>query len=70
MLFSEFALSFEITAALLTIAVIGAVVLTRSLARDELLDDLEPDDLSLPSAAPFGANDSDLEGVTPDGADA
>ena len=59
-LFSEYALAFEITAALLTIAVIGAVVLTRSVAADEVLDDLERDDLSLPAAAPFGANDSDL----------
>jgi len=51
-LFSDFALAFEITAGLLTIAVIGAVVLTRTLARDELLDDLEPASMDLPPVAP------------------
>ena len=66
-LFSEFALAFEITAALLTIAVIGAVVLTRSVAADEVLDDLEPDDFTVPAAAPFGANDSDLIASGPHG---
>ncbi|MEM7141815.1 MAG: NADH-quinone oxidoreductase subunit J [Actinomycetota bacterium] len=59
-LFSDYAFSFEITAALLTIAVIGAVVLTRSMVRDEQLDDLEPASFDLPDLAPFGANDSDL----------
>lgn len=59
-LFSDYALSFEITAGLLTIAVIGAVVLTRSVAREDLLEDLEPASMELPPAAPFGGNDSDL----------
>lgn len=59
-LFSDYALSFEITAGLLTIAVIGAVVLTRAVVRDEQLDDLDPASLELPPPAPFGANDSDL----------
>jgi len=59
-LFSDYALSFEITAGLLTIAVIAAVVLTRSVAADDLLDDLEPDSMDVPAAAPFGSNDSDL----------
>ncbi len=68
-LFTDYALSFEITAALLTIAVIGAVVLTRSLTRDDLLEDLEPVSMELPAAAPQGANDSESEGVSPDGAD-
>ncbi len=65
-LFSDYAMSFEITAALLTIAVIGAVVLTRSIGRDDLLDDLDPAPMEPSSAAPHGANDSDLE---PDPAD-
>ena len=56
-LFSDYALSFQITAGLLTIAVIGAVVLTRSVARDDMLDDLEPASMELPSLAPEGAND-------------
>jgi len=59
-LFSDYALSFEITAALLTIAVIAAVVLTRSIGRDDLLEDLEPATMEPSSAAPFGGNDSDL----------
>ena len=58
-LFSDYALSFEITAGLLTIAVIGAVVLTRSMIHDEQLEDLEPASMDLPALAPFGANDSD-----------
>jgi NADH-quinone oxidoreductase subunit J len=58
-LFSDYALSFEITAGLLTIAVIGAVVLTRSIKGDDMLDDLEPASMAIPAAAPFGANDSD-----------
>lgn len=58
-LFSDYALAFEITAGLLTIAVIAAVVLTRSVHHDDLLDDLEPASMDLPAAAPFGANDSD-----------
>ena len=59
-LFSDYALSFEITAGLLTIAVIAAVVLTRSVHHEFVYDDLEPDSLDVPPAAPFGANDSDL----------
>ena len=51
-LFSDFALAFEITAALLTIAVIGAVVLTRSRAREDLLDDLAPASMDLPPVGP------------------
>ena len=58
-LFSDYVLAFEITAALLTIAVIGAVVLTRSFAAADLLDDLEPVGTDLPPLAPFGANDGD-----------
>ncbi|MEQ8843120.1 MAG: NADH-quinone oxidoreductase subunit J [Acidimicrobiales bacterium] len=58
-LFSDYALSFEITAGLLTIAVIAAVVLTRSVRREDELEDLEPASMALPPAAPFGANDSD-----------
>ena len=44
-------------AALLTIGVIGAVVLTRSLSSTGQLDDLEPASMDLPSLAPEGAND-------------
>ena len=62
-LFSDYAFSFQITAALLTIAVIGAVVLTRSIVRAEQLDDLEPASFGLPDPAPFGANDSDFDDV-------
>ncbi len=51
-LFSDYALAFEITAALLTIAVIGAVVLTRTVSRGERLDDLEPASFDLPPVAP------------------
>ncbi|MDE0701065.1 MAG: NADH-quinone oxidoreductase subunit J [Acidimicrobiaceae bacterium] len=54
-LFSDYALSFEITAALLTVAVIGAVVLTRRQLRGELLEDLEAASMDLPSAAPASA---------------
>ena len=68
-LFTDYALSFEITAALLTIAVIGAVVLTRSLIRGELLDDLDPAPMDLPPVAPRGANDPGEQGVSPDGTD-
>jgi NADH-quinone oxidoreductase subunit J len=59
-LFSDYALSFEITAGLLTIAVIAAVVLTRAVDHDDLLDDLEPASMDVPAPAPFGANDSDF----------
>ncbi len=51
-LFSDYALAFEITAALLTIAVIGAVVLTRSVSRGARLEDLEPASFDLPPVAP------------------
>lgn len=62
-LFSDYALAFEITAGLLTIAVIAAVVLTRSVRGDEMLDDLEPAPMDVPPPAPFGGNDSDLGDV-------
>lgn len=55
-LFTEYALAFEITAALLTIAVIAAVVLTRAVAPGERLADLAPAPLDLPPAAPAGAD--------------
>ncbi len=58
-LFSDYALSFEITAGLLTIAVIAAVVLTRTVRSEDILEDLEPASMALPDLAPFGANDSD-----------
>jgi len=58
-LFSDYALSFEITAGLLTIAVIAAVVLTRSVRAEDLIDDLEPASMEVAAAAPFGGNDSD-----------
>ena len=56
-LFTDYAVAFQITAALLTIAVIGAVVLTRSVQRDMVMPDLEPGSMELPSLAPEGAND-------------
>ena len=56
-LFIEYAVAFQLTAALLTIGVIGAVVLTRSLSSTGQLDDLEPASMDLPSLAPEGAND-------------
>ncbi len=58
-LFTDYAFGFGITAALLTIAVIGAVVLTRSIGRDDVLPDLEPASMALPCVAPAGANDED-----------
>ena len=63
-LFSDYALSFEITAALLTVAVIGAVVLTRKQLRRELLEDLEVASMDLPAPAP-----SVTEEVISDGTD-
>ncbi|MCQ3806540.1 MAG: NADH-quinone oxidoreductase subunit J [Acidimicrobiaceae bacterium] len=51
-LFTDYALSFEITAALLTVAVIGAVMLTRRLLRSEMLTDLETASMDLPPASP------------------
>jgi len=65
-LFSDYALSFEITAGLLTIAVIAAVVLTRSIKGEDLLDDLEPASMAVPAPTPFGANDSDHLGLGSD----
>lgn len=58
-LFTDYLLAFQITAALLTIAVIGAVVLTRTVKADDLLVDLEPAAMDLPPLAPAGANDED-----------
>ena len=55
-LFTEYAVAFQLTAALLTIGVIGAVVLTRSLSTADQLDDLEPASMDLLSLRP-GAND-------------
>lgn len=57
-LFSDYALAFEITAALLTIAVIGAVVLTRSIVARERLEDLEAASFELPAALPDEASES------------
>jgi len=51
-LFSEYVFAFEATAALLTIAVIGAVVLTRRVPSSEMLPDREPASLELPPLAP------------------
>ena len=66
-LFSDYALSFEITAALLTVAVIGAVVLTRRQLRSELLEDLEAAPMDLPPAAPAtpGDNNASAAPATP-----
>lgn len=58
-LFTDYLLAFQITAALLTIAVVGAVVLTRTVKADDLLDDLEPASMDLAPLAPAGANDED-----------
>ncbi|MDW3220123.1 MAG: NADH-quinone oxidoreductase subunit J [Acidimicrobiales bacterium] len=55
-LFSDYAMSFEITAGLLTIAVIGAVVLTRTVIGLDPLDDLDPAAMDVPDPAPRGAN--------------
>ncbi|MXW63058.1 MAG: NADH-quinone oxidoreductase subunit J [Acidimicrobiaceae bacterium] len=62
-LFSDYALSFEITAALLTVAVIGAVVLTRRQLRGELLEDLEAASMDLPPAAPATPGESNGPGA-------
>jgi len=51
-LFTEYVFAFEATAALLTIAVIGAVVLTRRIASTDLLADREPAEYELPPLAP------------------
>ncbi len=54
-LFTRQALAFELTAALLTIAVLGAVALTRRGV--EPLPDPEPGSFEVPPAAPAGADD-------------
>lgn len=56
-LFTDGLVAFQLTAALLTIAVLGAVVLTRSVRSSDLLADREPATFDLPAAAPDGAND-------------
>lgn len=57
-LFTDYLVAFQLTAALLTIGVIGAVVLTRTVKSADRLDDLEPVAMDeLPSLAPAGAND-------------
>ncbi len=61
-LFSDYALAFEITAALLTIAVIGAVVLTRSVSTADRMADLEPSSFELPPVAPVVADDHESGG--------
>jgi NADH-quinone oxidoreductase subunit J len=62
-LFTDYLLAFQITAVLLTIAVIGAVVLTRTVRADDLLDDLDPVTMDLASLAPAGANDGDHQAL-------
>ena len=70
-LFTEHLLAFQITAALLTIAVIGAVVLTRTVAAGEVLDELEPADLTTPAPmAPEGADDPHPDADHGDGGEA
>ena len=69
-LFSDYALSFEITAALLTVAVIAAVVLTRKQLRSELLADLEAASMDLPPASPYDAHDPAAPDDAPSGATA
>ena len=56
-LFTDHLLAFQITAALLTIAVVGAVVLTQTVRADDLLDDLDPLSMDVAPLAPAGAND-------------
>ncbi len=51
-LFTDYAFAFEVTAALLTIAVIGAVVLTRRPVAAEMLPDRNPASLELPPLTP------------------
>lgn len=58
-LFTDYLLAFQITAALLTIAVIGAVVLTRTVAAADVMADIDPADLS--EAAPFAPAGADGE---------
>ncbi len=57
-LFSDYVLAFEITAALLTIAVIAAVVLTRDLPDEDRLADLEPASMELPGTTPVCVDDN------------
>ena len=60
-LFTDYLVAFQLTAALLTIGVIGAVVLTRTVKAEDRMDDLEPVSMgALPSLAPAGANDEHL----------
>ena len=54
-LFTDYVFAFELTAALLTIAVIGTVVLTRRVLADDQLPDLEPASMDLPPLAPAAA---------------
>jgi len=57
-LFTDYLLAFQITAALLTIAVIGAVVLTRTVPAADVMADIDPADLSEAApVAPAGADD-------------
>jgi len=56
-LFTDYLLAFQVTAALLTIAVVGAVVLTRTVRADDMLDDLDPLSMDVAPLAPAGAND-------------
>ena len=58
-LFTDHVFGFLITAALLTIAVIGAVVLTRRVSTDDRLPDLEPGSMELPPLAPAGIADDE-----------
>lgn len=62
-LFTDYALSFEITAALLTVAVIGAVMLTRRLLRSEMLADLETASMDLPPASPSATGEVISDGT-------
>ena len=55
-LFTDYAFAFEATAALLTIAVVGAVVLTRKVTGD-MAEIGEPASFDLPPVAPEGEDD-------------
>jgi NADH-quinone oxidoreductase subunit J len=66
-LFTDYLVAFQLTAALLTIGVIGAVVLTRTLRSADRMDDLEAVPMDeLPSLAPSGANDEHHVDAAPD----
>ncbi len=70
-LFTDYLVAFQLTAALLTIGVIGAVVLTRTVKSDDRMDDLEPVAMDeLPSLAPAGANDEHHADTADEEADA